>query len=847
MAALFALSAAGGIAHAWSDNLIVNPGFEQGNDHWGAYAYWGAPDPFPSAQAVQSQAHSGAWSLSIGTATGGRAQTIPKPRPATTYKLGAWGKVSEVGEIGWVGVECYDIRSNQTNYSLEFTSTSYEYKELEFTAPGTIDYMRLFAWKYDGPGYLYVDDISVVGPDLQTSSGNTAYYVDSVAGNDGSSGTSPGAAWRTLAKVNSVVFAPGDQILLKAGSAWTGQLDPYGSGQSGNPIVIDMYGDGPKPLIDGQGQVTAPLRLFNQQYWEVSDIELTNYDAGNLRERFGAWVTAEDAGTLNHIYLRRLDVHDVNGRQEDSYKANGGIIFDIRGLNIETNWNDVLIEGNTVRSVDRSGIWLASYWWDRSLPGTTGGHWVGSTNVVIRNNTVDDIGGDGIVPCMCIGPLVEHNVASNCNMRSGRYCVAIWDWACDDTVIQYNEAYLTRTTMDGNGFDSDWYSHNTTIQYNYSHDNEGGFCLICADGCESDTPNGFNDGTIVRYNISQNDGASAIRVAGPTTNTHVYNNTIYIGPELATEPIRFQCWNGYPDSTCFYNNIFYNLGSGDYVYELSTNNVFDYNVFYGNHPAGEPADPHKLTSDPVLAAPGSAAIGRETCDGYKLQPGSPCIDSGMAIAANGGRDFWGVAVPWGAAADRGAFEAGGFPDVPPDHWAYDEIMACVAARVVAGYPDGYYRPGNEVTRDQMAVYVARALVSPSGDAAIPDPQPPPSFSDVAPDSWGYKQIEYAVSQNVVQGYEDGTYQPGLTVDRGQMAAYIARAMVAPGGDAAIPDPEPPPTFPDVPATFWSHKHVEYCVGRGVVQGYEDGTYQPLWPVTRDQMAVYVARAFELLP
>jgi hypothetical protein len=33
----------------------------------------------------------------------------------------------------------------------------------------------------------------------------------------------------------------------------------------------------------------------------------------------------------------------------------------------------------------------------------------------------------------------------------------------------------------------------------------------------------------------------------------------------------------------------------------------------------------------------------------------------------------------------------------------------------------------------------------------------------------------------------------------------------------------------------------------VVQGYEDGTYQPLWPVTRDQMAVYVARAFELLP
>jgi len=57
---------------------------------------------------------------------------------------------------------------------------------------------------------------------------------------------------------------------------------------------------------------------------------------------------------------------------------------------------------------------------------------------------------------------------------------------------------------------------------------------------------------------------------------------------------------------------------------------------------------------------------------------------------------------------------------------------------------------------------------------------------------------------------------------------------------------PPATFPDVPADFWSYKHIEYCVGHGVVQGYPDGTYQPLWPVTRDQMAVYIARAFGLI-
>jgi hypothetical protein len=187
-----------------------------------------------------------------------------------------------------------------------------------------------------------------------------------------------------------------------------------------------------------------------------------------------------------------------------------------------------------------------------------------------------------------------------------------------------------------------------------------------------------------------------------------------------------------------------------------------------------------------------------------------------------------------------------FPDIPAYHWAYDEIEACVDANVVKGYTDGLYHPSTPVTRDQMAVYISRALVSPSGDAAIPDPPATPSFSDVPETFWAYKHIEYAVSQNVVKGYEDGTYQPGVTVDRGQMAVYVARAIVAPGGDAAIPDPVPPATFPDVPDSFWAYKQVEYCVGQGVVTGYEDGNYHPDYPVTRDQMAVYIARAFGLL-
>jgi hypothetical protein len=100
----------------------------------------------------------------------------------------------------------------------------------------------------------------------------------------------------------------------------------------------------------------------------------------------------------------------------------------------------------------------------------------------------------------------------------------------------------------------------------------------------------------------------------------------------------------------------------------------------------------------------------------------------------------------------------------------------------------------------------------------------------------------------VQGYPGGNYQPDTVVNRGQMAVYIARAMVSPSGDAVIPDPPEGPAFTDVSAAndwSWCYQHVEYLSDEGIVQGYWDGSYRPEQSVTRDQMAVYIARAFHL--
>ena len=196
-----------------------------------------------------------------------------------------------------------------------------------------------------------------------------------------------------------------------------------------------------------------------------------------------------------------------------------------------------------------------------------------------------------------------------------------------------------------------------------------------------------------------------------------------------------------------------------------------------------------------------------------------------------------------------------FDDVPTSHWSFGYVLGCVQSGIVSGYDDGYYRPEWAVTRDQMAVYISRALAG--GDESVPDFTATPTFPDVDADQWALDYVEYAVESNVVAGYGDGYYHPEYQVTRDQMAVYVARALVAPAGEAALADyvPADPRNFPDVPSTgygedgtepFWAHKHIEYCVENGVVQGYLDGYYHPQDVVTRDQMAVYVARAFGLL-
>jgi len=186
-----------------------------------------------------------------------------------------------------------------------------------------------------------------------------------------------------------------------------------------------------------------------------------------------------------------------------------------------------------------------------------------------------------------------------------------------------------------------------------------------------------------------------------------------------------------------------------------------------------------------------------------------------------------------------------YTDISNDYWAVDAIEALTDAGIVNGYPDGFYRPTITVDRGSLAVYIARAMTG--GDVNVPAGPVEPTFPDVTDEHWAYDYVEYAAGSCVVEGYPDGNYHADWHINRAQMAVFVARSIVEPTGEAGMDSYEPPadPTFRDVPTNYWCFKHIEYLAEHDVVNGYPDGNYNPSWEVTRDQMAVYIMRAFDL--
>jgi hypothetical protein len=475
-----------------------------------------------------------------------------------------------------------------------------------------------------------------------TSPGNTAYYVDAQRGNDAHSGRSTAQAWRTLNRVNAGTFAPGDTIFLHAGSHWNGFLDPGGSGSSQKPITVTRYGAGLKPQINAQGRFLATLYLSNVAVWNVNSLDIANSGPAPQPGLTGVTVNEYDFGIARHIVLNHLFVHDVTGTNVKADGGGAGINCNCGGSKVRSRFDGLLIENCHLVHTDRNGITMGGNW-------TRDATWFPSLHVVIRGNVLEDIGGDGIVPIACDGAVVEHNILRGGRMRAQDYAAGIWPWSCDNTLIQYNEVSGMKGTNDGEGYDSDYNCRHTLFQYNFSHNNDGGFMLICDDGSQHLPWNIGNQGTIIRDNISVDDGLHTFHITGPCQDTTITNNVFYIGKGHSVTVVNGDDWGGtWPSNTRFVNNIFYVNGKAQIALGSMTETAFDHNAFWGNC-EGRPEDAHSVLANPDLLSPGSLSP-----NSYRPKPHSPCLGAGVAIPNAAAHGFGGS--PMAHPPNIGAFQ-----------------------------------------------------------------------------------------------------------------------------------------------------------------------------------------------
>ena len=424
----------------------------------------------------------------------------------------------------------------------------------------------------------------------------TWYYLDATLGDDAQDGRSVSSAWKTLAAIKGVDFNPGDRILLKRGEVFEGVLDFSGHGNSAQAIVIGAYGEGnERPVISAPDSSLFAIRIFNSEYVTLQNLEVINHGSADLAARTGVKVESMNYGVSKGITLKDLFIHDVNGVVTKWDGGGSGILVVNGGDQLVSTFDSLTIEYCHIKNCQRNAMIWAGYA-DRSC-------WHPSTHVWVHHNLIEEVPGDGIVPIGCDGAVIEYNVMRHGTRKmqvSNREAAAgIWPWACDNTVIRFNESADHKGTWDGQGFDADYNCVNTVIEYNYSHGNDGGMTLICSSGDEDRTS--WCIGTekpIVRYNISIGDGnrpfktrgkwfSPTIHIAGPVRGAQVYRNILHnkvkSAPEIDRSMIIADDWTGYADSTLIKENIFYAPETSRFDFGESTHTVLEGNYYLGKY------------------------------------------------------------------------------------------------------------------------------------------------------------------------------------------------------------------------------------------------------------------------
>jgi hypothetical protein len=176
-----------------------------------------------------------------------------------------------------------------------------------------------------------------------------------------------------------------------------------------------------------------------------------------------------------------------------------------------------------------------------------------------------------------------------------------------------------------------------------------------------------------------------------------------------------------------------------------------------------------------------------------------------------------------------------FADVDPAEPNLPFVNYLVSKQIVAGFPDGAFRPNEALTRAQATALMVRAAGLEAGDIATT------TFRDVAPGHWAFQIIGAAERAGYLRGFPDGTFRPDEALTRAQAAALVMRLA-----GAGVPE-TPLPTLADLPPGHWGANAIAAGLDAGLVTRRDTGRFAPNEPVTRLEMARALALGVTLSP
>ncbi len=246
-----------------------------------------------------------------------------------------------------------------------------------------------------------------------------------------------------------------------------------------------------------------------------------------------------------------------------------------------------------------------------------------------------------------------------------------------------------------------------------------------------------------------------------------------------------------------------------------------------------------VTASPKWASSGRIVTLTVTPDeGYELAALTVTDKNGNDVAlTNNGDGTYTFKMPASKVTVKATFKKDlvtlPFIDVHPGDWFYDPVCYVYSQGLMTGTSATTFEPNTHLSRAMLVAVLHRLEGSPQASGG--------DFTDVSDGDWYAQAVNWAASVGVVNGFDDGTFQPNAAITREQLAAILRNYAAYKGLDVSASGSLS--TFTDAASVSdWAKESVEWAVGSGLLGGYEDSTLRPQGTTTRAEVASVLQRA-----